>query len=190
LGVRFPSASFFERLLIDITVVSPFEGTESGKLRVPAYSGEQIPENLHEKRAKRSKKKKIKHYAKSIEDYNKELQDDANHPEHDLPKAKFIPVVMYNTGKIHDEGKKLIKDLAAHGSELRKIPENTLYNFYLKIISIKLIKAIARIISTKALSAFSGNTANPRRALRRGNFEAHEVGDPNLFLYNQHSRND
>ena len=78
----------------------------------------------------------------------------------------------------------MLNKLADRGSEFRKIPKNTLVNYYVKMMSITHIKSIARTIHTKAISAFSGNVANPRENLRKGNAMTTEVGDPDLFLYN------
>ena len=160
---------YYSESLVDLAVVSPFEGVSRGRLQVPSSSGGNL-ENLHNKRAVKKVNEKQLKYAHAIQQL-------------DRREVKLVPFVISNTGTIHKDGMSLLKKLADHSSEFRRIPKNTLLNYYLKMISLTYIKSISRTIHTKAISAFSGNFTNPRANLRNGNLIATEVGDPNMFLF-------
>ncbi len=171
LRITYTQPNFSKEVLLDLRVTTPFEGTKSGNLSAPNFSGDVIPNDLHDKRAGLAYKEKLEKYQRACANLGRS-------------ELHFLPFIISSTGKIHKEGKKFLKELAAHGSEVRTVPQNTLYNYYLKIISISFIKLITRIIYAKATAISSGNTFNPRKMLRQGNFEAYEVGDPGIFYRN------
>jgi hypothetical protein len=170
--IKFPRLDHnYSECLVDLAVVSPFEGVSRGILQLPNSSSDGNLDNLHKKRAERKANEKRQKYKQAIQQLNRR-------------EVKLVPFVISNTGAIHKDGMSLLNKLADHSSEFRRIPKNTLLNFYLKMISLTFIRSISRTIHTKAISAFSGNFTNPRANLRKGNLVATEVGDPDTFLFN------
>ncbi len=82
---------------------------------------------------------------------------------------------MYTTGKFHKSAIAFLKDLAQQAAERRHIGANVIYNYYVKILSVCLIKRIGYTISQKTTSWLSKN-ANVIEAFRLGNERALEIG--------------
>ena len=49
----------------------------------------------------------------------------------------FTPFIMETSGYLHPEARKLIKQLASLAAEMRKIPKNVIYRYFLKSLSCK-----------------------------------------------------
>ena len=57
---------------------------------------------------------------------------------------------MYTTGRIHSHGLSLLRRMARHASELRNIPEQVLFKYYIKVLNFTLLKHLAKIVYLKA----------------------------------------
>jgi hypothetical protein len=80
---------------------------------------------------------------------------------------EFVPFVMYTTGKVHVEGYKFLEKMAA---------------YYLKVLSVCLIKRIGYTIAFRATASFSRNY-NIRDTFRQGNALAVEVGGSRVRVH-------
>ena len=98
---------------------------------------------IHDVRAVEAKKRKIRDYG--------ELCQNAG--------IEFVPFVISSTGKIHAEGISFLKKLATHSSEVRKLPFDTLFRYYKKVLSVALIKQVTHTIYIKAIAKASRNNS-------------------------------
>lgn len=168
---------------VDLTIVCPFEGSQSGNLVVPdmpAANANADTHNrfkakilnkdnkIHNKRADEAKKRKVRDYG--------ELCKNAG--------MEFVPFVMSSTGKIHAEGISFLKKLATHSAEVRKLSFGTLFRYYKKILSISLIKQVTHTIYNKAIARSSHNNSKDLQDdIRKTNILAIEEGEPNLIYH-------
>ena len=63
--------------------------------------------------------------------------------------AEFIPIVFETSGSIHPQATKLLRKYAKYASEIKKIPADAIYNYFLKIISTSFQRALADTINNK-----------------------------------------
>jgi hypothetical protein len=142
---------------IDLTVVCPFVGSASDELSTGCSKNltfDQATFQHINKRAIEAKIKKIKTYRPICESKN----------------IKFVPFVINNTGQIHSEGLAFLKKLALHAAETRYVAdEDVFYNYYLKIMSVGLMKLVTNVIYAKANHHFTLTVNNPKNHLRDGN---------------------
>ena len=82
---------------------------------------------------------------------------------------------MYTTGKLHSTAYDFLKKLATFAGERRKIPPSVLLRYYLKILSVNLVKRLSFTIRLKADACSSGNI-RIREAIRDGNERALRIG--------------
>jgi hypothetical protein len=173
---------------VDLTVVCPFIGSESGRLSVPDKPKDtasvqvhdrfretllQANNKIHEKRAEEAKKEKVRKYGDLCKNIG----------------VEFVPFVITSTGKIHSEGISFLKKLASHASEVRNIPFGILFKYYKKILSVSLIKQVTHTIYTKAIARLSRNNSNNLDdVIRDTNILAAEEGNPHLFFHNNNFR--
>jgi hypothetical protein len=61
----------------------------------------------------------------------------------------FLPIIFETSGYVHPEVLSLLKSVANQASALSSIPEATLYNYYLKCLSMELQKGLAESITGK-----------------------------------------
>ncbi len=178
------NANIIKPYAIDLTIVSPYVGTESGQLAVPgkpiasaaAHLHDrfretilQVNNKIHEKRANEAKQDKVREYGDLCKNIG----------------VEFVPFVMTSTGKLHSEGISFLKKLATHASEVRNIPFGTLFRYYKKLLSISLIKQVTHTIHTKSIARLSRNTSNNfEDDIRDTNILIGEEGDPHLFFHN------
>ena len=118
---------------MDLTLICPYEGPASGELRVVSADAD--------KRAFEAARKKRNKYEENCKTKN----------------MKFTPFVMYTSGKIHSDGLRFIEQLADYAAERRGILAGTLKNFYLKLLSVSLVKRLAYTINTRATACYSRN---------------------------------
>ena len=161
LKVAFSKNMVTTTFALDLTIVSPFEGTGKGDLKV---SNPDHP-HLCDVRAVKAAADKTRKY---------KLPCQQRHIE-------FVPFVMYTTGKLHDEGYKFLERMAAYAEERRKVPKAILMRYYLKILSVCLIRRIGYTIASRATASFSRNY-NVREAYRQGNELAVEVGGSRVMV--------
>lgn len=69
----------------------------------------------------------------------------------------FLPIVFETNGFMHEAVCKLLQDTSKRASEISSIPAGTLYNYYLKLLSVSLQKGLADSITTKLSHVIRGN---------------------------------
>ena len=84
---------------------------------------------------------------------------------------------MYTTGKVHATAKGFLTNLAKHASTRRQVDERILYNYYLKMLSVQLVKRIGYVITSKANALTSKQPSNLHESFRQGNERAYVIGD-------------
>ena len=90
--IKFPRLDHnYSECLVDLAVVSPFEGVSRGILQLPNSSSDGNLDNLHKKRAERKANKKRQKYKQAIQQLNRR-------------EVKLVPFVISNTGAIHKDG--------------------------------------------------------------------------------------
>ncbi len=146
----------FVNHVLDLTVVSPFLGVGKGELEVPSDARVLEPD----KRANDAAEAKNKKYS--------EISANAG--------LKFVPFVMYTTGKLHKDAENILELLAEQASERRHIPAGIIKNYYMKLLSVCLVNRIGYAISIK-VSGWQSNNLDLAEAYRFGNERAEEIGD-------------
>ena len=141
---------------VDITIVSPFDGVRKGVLRVKNQSvaNSDYEANLAAK-----------------------LKNDKYKAACDARNLKFVPFVVYTSGKFHEDAEAFLENLAASAAERRRIPSKVLYNYYAKVLSVCLVKRLGYAISTRASGWLSNNFIDVAQDYRIGNQRAIEIGD-------------
>lgn len=142
---------------LDVTLVCPFTGVQSGRLTLPI--NDNVDANQCDVHA----------------DARAQLKRDKYEAHCTARNIRFVPFVVYTTGKIHKSGVKFLKSLAAHAAEQRKIPEGTLLRYYCKMISVCLVQRIGYTIHTRAMACTTRNF-RIRDVLRNGNEMALRLG--------------
>ena len=66
---------------------------------------------------------------------------------------QFQPIVLETNGNIHPEVLKFLRNVAKQATVISKIDEHTLYNYYLKVLSVQLQIGLAQSINEKLLLA-------------------------------------
>jgi hypothetical protein len=162
LKVAFPKNMVTTTYALDLTIVSPFEGTGKGELKV---TNPQRPDDC-DARSIKAAADKTRKYKVPCQQRN----------------MVFVPFVMYTTGKLHVEGYKFLEKLAAYAEERRKVPKDILMRYYLKVLSVCLVKRIGYTITSRATASFSRNY-NIRDTFRQGNAMAVEVGGSRVRVH-------
>jgi hypothetical protein len=139
------------RYALDLTLICPFKGAGKGDLKIGANGNPRVQGGC-DARAKTAAGYKATKFAQPCQQRN----------------LVFVPIVMYTTGKIHEDGYKFLQQLAAHGEERRRIPKNVLLKYYLKLLSVCLVKRVSYTICTRAAHSFARNY-NIRGTFRTGN---------------------
>lgn len=151
----------FVNFAVDLTIVSPFVGVQGAQGGLQNPSDNQV---LHpNKRADDAADKKREKYS-----------DLCSHQA-----LKFVPFVMYTTGKLHKEAEDFLELLAEQAAERRHISANVIKNYYLKLLSVCLVKRIGYVISTK-VNGWQSNNLDLVEAYRYGNERANEIGNSRL----------
>ncbi len=159
LSVEFPNAEGrLLRFAVDLTIVCPFEGSGKGVLEPANVPGTFTGEKHDYKAycAANTKKNKYGAHCKASE-------------------IILIPFVMYTTGKLHKTAYDWLKQMSRYAGPRRDIPNNTLFRYWLKVLSVQLVKRIGYTIHHRAMAMLSGNM-NLRAAIRNGNAVALEMG--------------
>ena len=157
---------------VDLTVVCPFYGSKKSVLSTGfKVSYDKATLKQINSRAINAKKTKIAKYAPTCASRTK--------------KIKFVPFVVNNTGQIHSEGIAFLRKLAIHAAETRYADENVFFNYYLKKMSVGLMKLVANTIHAKAVHHFALTINNPKKHLRDGNRAAYlqNVAHPASHVY-------
>ena len=139
---------------VDITVVSPFQGARKGVLTV---------KNVENSDYEADQAAKVK--------------NDKYKAECEARNLKFVPFVVYTSGKFHTDAKQFLENLATSAAERRHIPSKVLYNYYAKVLSVCLVKRLGYAISTRASGWLSNNFIDVAQDYRIGNQRAIEIGD-------------
>ncbi len=148
-----------------MSIVCPFDGSKSGKLQITRTDDNMPKYNANAENKASTKNNKYK-----------KLCDDRG--------IVFIPFIIYSTGKIHNDGLKLLQKLATHAETIREIPSESLMKYYMKRLNIALIKKVSYTIKMKAVASLSNvlgrRTMSNQNNIRIGNFLALEsVSEPN-----------
>jgi hypothetical protein len=130
------------KLLLDVSVATPLLGSKKGVIYAPTP-----PDRVAGKVAEGRYNNKMARYG-------------------DLAAAKgfgFLPFVFESSGRMHPEASKYMKKIAKYASEVKRIPEGTLYNYFIKCLSMALQKGVAHAISDRLhlLTAHTGAVAGP-----------------------------
>ena len=154
---------------VDVSLVSPFEGSYIGIPKVNFNGAGKIPTGFENKLAEVRVKEKNNKYKKACTDRG----------------YAFVPFVVNSTGKIHPKGVSFLKKLANHGAEARGLPAATLLRYYIKLINVALIKQIAWAVNLKTLESVSPSlyTTGMDQMIRTGNAVALEVAYPQLAVH-------
>ena len=147
-----------KKFSIDVTIVSPFEGTQSGVLENPTDAGLLQPD----KRAENAKAYKKNKYEALCTD------------------SDFVPFVVNTTGKVHHDADLFLDKLADHAAARRHIPPSIIKNYYLKMLSVCLVKRVGHVISSK-MSSFS-SAIDVIEAFNSGNERADAIGNTSLDI--------
>jgi hypothetical protein len=143
---------------VDLTIVSPFSGVQRGVLQQPSNEEVLLPD----KKANEAAEKKNKKYVKVCSDHG----------------FTFVPFVMYTTGKLHQDAVKFLGLLAEQAAAKRHIASSIIQNYYVKLLSVCLVKRIGYVISTKVNGL--STTTDLVEAFRFGNERCNEIGDSSL----------
>ena len=149
---QYPSTRTFA---VDLSLACPFKGSESGNIAIPAEpkDHEKITGNEIHKLALIRKKTKIAKYGPACGTH-----------------TTFVPFIITTTGKIHSDGYKFLELLADHAAETRNELDSTpFFHYYLKLMSVELMKLNAKLLYCKSVAVFSRNIQNPVDHLRKGN---------------------
>lgn len=111
---------------VDLTIVSPFAGVRSAELRV---SDVELRDPEHKANSAAQGKR-----AKYVDICNNQ-------------NMRFVPFVVYTSGMLHKDAKKFLTALSKHAAGRRNIKEHIIYNYYVKLLSVSLVK---RIINYRA----------------------------------------
>ncbi len=142
---------------LDLTIICPFDGAGKGNLRTTTDDC-----NARADKAARDKSTKYQQMCQQRQ-------------------MKFVPFVVYSTGKVHKDGVRFLEGLAAQAEEKRRIPKHILYKYYLKILSVCLVRRLGHTISCRATGSFSRNY-RVREAYRVGNELAIAVGGSRVYV--------
>ncbi len=91
----------------------------------------------------------------------------------------FHPFVIYTTGKLHSQAVQVLNKIARKAADRRHIDQNTLVNYYMKLLSVCLVNRIGYVISTK-VSGWQSNNLNLVSAYCLDNERANEIGNTRL----------
>ena len=147
-----------KKFSIDVTIVSPFEGTQSGVLENPTDAGLLQPD----KRAENAKAYKKNKYEALCTD------------------SDFVPFVVNSTGKVHHDADLFLDKLTDHAAARRHIPPSIIKSYYLKMLSVCLVKRVGHVISSK-MSSFS-SAIDVIEAFNSGNERADAIGNTSLDI--------
>ncbi len=150
LGITIPANNMrFVTYAVDISLVCPFKGSKTGEIAVDHHSTK--PELSHKKRA-----------------LDKKAQKDSKYKA--VCRAKdcvFVPFIINTTGQIHKQGLTLLRKMANHASEIRDIPAEVLFKYYIKVLNFSLFKQVTRLVYLKAVGTMDARTA---RQTSKGTF--------------------
>jgi hypothetical protein len=117
------------KLVLDISVTSPFNGTENGILQPMSIKNA----TTYQRAAKKRFDEKQKKYLEISHQNNKD----------------FLPIIFETSGNLENEGYLLLKSVAKVGSDLRKIKPEIFLNYFFKVISSSFQKSIAQQINNR-----------------------------------------
>lgn len=132
--VAFSYKGISRHYAIDISIVCPFDGAASGKLTVAD------PNDL-DKRANEAAERKKRKYSEACK----------------AAGMTFVPFIIFSTGKIHKDALRFIDQLCDYASECKGVAKGILRGYFLKMISVQLVKRIGYTINTRARAIFSRN---------------------------------
>ena len=139
---------------LDLAICCPFGGSQSGKLTVDyrMKQGETaLPAGFENRIANNRKGEKVKKYKRVCTERG----------------VKFVPFIMYSTGKIHKDGMSFLRSLAKYGHEARQISQDTLLKYYIKLLNFALIKQVSYTIYAKSIESLNvGRHVSTRTAIR------------------------
>ena len=99
----------------------------------------------------------------------------------------FVPFIMNSTGKIHQQGLTLLRRMAHNASTLRNIPAQTLYKYYIKVMTFTLIRQTTRTILLKAVGNHNLQVATQvsNKTMREVNKLVHVMSEqPHVSAHN------
>ena len=121
-------------MLLDVTIASIFPGVAD--ISSPAAH------SLSLDRARLSLRAANEAYEKKMTKYN-DIALENNY--------RFMPLAFESSGSMHPQTRQFINTVAKHASNVKKIPENILLNYMLKVISANIQKSIAKSIVARSL---------------------------------------
>jgi hypothetical protein len=160
LGLVIPSRNMQHvTYAVDVGLVCPFKGSKMGNIEVD--HNVRKPHLTNDKRAIQKKKDKDLTYKTICKNKG----------------YVFVPFIMNTTGKIHKQGLRLLRRMAEHASELRNIPAETLFKYYIRVMNFTLFSQVTRLITLKAIGHSDPKTARQTSAntLRSVNRLVHEL---------------
>lgn len=147
--IRNPYRTAKLKQYLDVTITSPFTGVQTGKMEPPKINA--LPN-----------RELIKKPLRAAEIAFNSKQNKYAPLMLNIPEAEFLPIVFETSGRMHSGAIKLLREAAAKAEEVKKISKNTIYNFFIKRISIAYQRVLADSLNNKVflLNSHSNITAN------------------------------
>ncbi len=161
---------------VDLSICCPFEGSQVG---APVVSIQNSIDNDNANGVPKNYENKIA---------NKRVSEKKNKYDRICKQkgCRFVPFIMYSTGRIHKHACKFLYQLANHAKDIRNLPQNTLMNYYVKLLNFALIKEATHTICVKSheIGSYMRNAnSNVRAEIRVGNNNANEIANPPIVVY-------
>ncbi len=173
--VPIPDDTATRNVVVDLSLVCPFIGCESGKLKTGVSDSITHDQFFHSNEPKKYKNDP-KYYNQrgqqrkvSKNSRYKTAMDYVN--GNGQKKVQFVPFIINTTGMIHSDGYNLLVRLAKHAALSRHVADGhkEFLNYYLKIMSITLMKLVARTMFAKSVNNFTATTLHNNAQVRVGN---------------------
>jgi hypothetical protein len=136
ISIRNPIQSTKNNLFLDIAVVSPYKDIQKGKITPPTLNRQPDMEAITTKLRAASKKARSKE--------SKYLPLMATRPD-----SEFSPFIFETSGSIHQKGILILQRYAKYAAEVKKIPYATIYDFFLKMISVSFQRTLANSLNDR-----------------------------------------
>jgi hypothetical protein len=157
ISVLNPRSAVAPKFLIDVAIVAPLSGSESGVLKSPLP--DQAP--ISGKMANLRSRDKVLHYRKLLTLDGPMVPMSAALRPAPLPGTsygfEFHPFVIESTGHLPRASLQFLKHTAQDAADVHKIDADKLYRYFLKCISITLQKGISNAINKRLLQINSNS---------------------------------
>ena len=123
------------RLLLDVAVTSPLEGANTGTLEIPSREDALV-----------ACRQAGKMFASKVRKYE----------GRGMPAGfSFLPIIFESTGRLHPDSLIFLRTVAAKASDLQRIGHDTLFNHFLKRLSVGLQRFVGFALCSRLCSLCS-----------------------------------